>query len=48
MAIMLRGPCTNSLQEDVQGRSPFKYKNCRLCISLERNIWTLQESLGFQ
>jgi hypothetical protein len=30
-----------------QGRSPLKYVNCRLCISLERKVCPLKESLGF-
>jgi hypothetical protein len=30
-----------------QGRSSLKYKNYRLCISLERNVYPLMESLGF-
>jgi hypothetical protein len=30
-----------------QGRSPLKYTNCRLCISLERKVCPLEESLGF-
>jgi hypothetical protein len=28
-----------------QGRSPLQYTNCRLCISLERKVYPLEESL---
>jgi hypothetical protein len=30
-----------------QGRSPLKYTNCELCISLEKKICPLKESLDF-
>jgi hypothetical protein len=30
-----------------QGRSSLKYTNIRLCISLERKVCLLEESLGF-
>jgi hypothetical protein len=55
MTIFLRGTLhygrrakrtSNKLSSRGQGRSPLKYTNRRLCISLKRKVCPLQESLG--
>jgi hypothetical protein len=38
---------SNKLPSRGQGRSLLKYINCRICISLERKVCPLKESLGF-
>jgi hypothetical protein len=37
----------DKLSSREQGRSPLKYTNYRFCISLERKVCPLEESLGF-
>jgi hypothetical protein len=37
----------DKLSPGEQGRSPLKYMNCGLCISLERKVYPLEESLDF-
>jgi hypothetical protein len=47
MVVRLKGLWANSHPKDKVERSQLKYTNCRFCVSLERKVCPLEESLGF-